>query len=623
MIGRNSLPAARLTVLILAGGESSERDVSEVSGTAVAAALAERGIAHRLLDPAPAGRADRALLGRIADGVEAESPDVVFIVDGEGTILYVNRSLPEVPQDDVLGTSIYDYVLPDHHINVRAGNERVFASGMPGGYEVLGMSGKRSEAWYDCRVVPTKRGGKVVSATIIARDVTIRKRVEENLRKELDGTKRELADRTATLRLVSSELEKKAGTSVASDFELSRFRSVLDEAGEAIFLVDPKTGQILDANDTACRWMDCSRAALLNKTEAELRIQFPLRVPEQFRAHVSDTRDSARPQLFHGDHRRHDGSRFPVEVAITRHAFEGKQCVLAIARDAKARVQIEDALREMEDRYRALFDLSHDAIYLSHRDGSVVEVNDAAVELFGYRRTEFEGFSATKLYTDPQDILAFQQEVAENGFVRDMRVTLRKKDGRKFPGLLTATLRRAGDRKVLGYQCVIRELVRHPERTIPSTRRHLEAAEAKGHGTVLLMDENAAERDEARQILELGGMKVLIAESLAEALVIYRSRGAEIGAAVLASAPGDIANDAAFLEMRKIAPASRIVVVIPADAPEHEVVEHLAPAGLAGIVRKSIHPLALVQQVRRAVDAGEAPSPMKGTASDPVPTVKE
>ena len=98
--------------------------------------------------------------GTVAGPTPGDAPDVVFIIDPDGKILYVNRPLPGVGQDDVLGTSVYEYILPNHHSTVRAGVERVFSSGSPDGFEVLGMAHQSSNEWYDCRVVPTERAGR-------------------------------------------------------------------------------------------------------------------------------------------------------------------------------------------------------------------------------------------------------------------------------------------------------------------------------------------------------------------------------------------------------------------------------------------------------------------------------
>ncbi len=240
---------------------------------------------------------------------------------------------------------------------------------------------------------------------------------------------------------------------------LTRFRTVIDRAGEAIFIIDPSTERFVDANETALKWLGLPRDRLLSLSVADVDVQFPLQYLGGDLDHVTDTRSAERPQTFgEGIHRRRDGTSFPVEVAIARRPFAGRDLVLVVARESKPRRKAEQELCESEERYRTLFELTPDAIYLTSRDGTVVEVNAAGARMFGYTRDELVGLQARRLYCDKADIKAFQEGVEENGFVRELPVTLCTKNGSTFQGFLTATLRHSGDGIIGGYQCLIRQV---------------------------------------------------------------------------------------------------------------------------------------------------------------------
>ncbi len=390
----------------------------------------------------------------------AYPPDLVFIVGPDGTILFVNRELPGVPQGEVLGTSIYEYVFPEQHDVVSSCLEGVFATGAAGGYECSGMRPHDATSRYQCRVAPNHREGRVVSATIIARDITSLKRVEDRLREEREGLQQRLERQAAELTDLKKALAEGSTRQGEQERDLTRFRELLDQAGEAIFITHPTTGKILDVNATASRWLGRSRDELRTLSVEDLSLQFPIRSPEPTAEHVVDTRDTTRPRLYdHGVHRRRDGSTFPVEVAIAHRWIGDTEYVLAIAREINSRKRTESALREAEDHYRSLFTLAHDAVYLSARDGTVAEANDAAVELFGYPRETLIGAPAKQLYRRPEDIRRFQREIAEQGHARDLPVELVRRDGSdgsSYFAVLSATLRRSGDGSLLGYQCVLR-----------------------------------------------------------------------------------------------------------------------------------------------------------------------
>jgi PAS domain S-box-containing protein len=252
---------------------------------------------------------------------------------------------------------------------------------------------------------------------------------------------------------LSAELAKLKGT-LAS---LARFRTIIDQAGEAIFLIEPETGRFVDVNETGLRWLGLPRSRLLSLTVADIDVEFPLEYTETVAEHVTDTRVVDRPWMFGaGVHRRRDGSSFPVEVAVSQRRFVNRTYTLVVARESRPRRDAEQALRESEERYQTLFDLTQDAIYLTTRDGRIADVNQSAIDLFGYPRDEFIGLRARNLYIDSQDIRRFQEAVEEHGFVRDLAVKFQASDGSAMSGLLTATLRHTGDGIIGGYQCLIR-----------------------------------------------------------------------------------------------------------------------------------------------------------------------
>ncbi|HEX6693784.1 MAG TPA: EAL domain-containing protein, partial [Longimicrobiales bacterium] len=113
---------------------------------------------------------------------------------------------------------------------------------------------------------------------------------------------------------------------------------------------------------------------------------------------------------------------------------------------------------ESEDRYRALFEESHDAIYFTRSDGSFVEVNPAALRMFGYTKDELLRGRAQQLYVNAEDRRRFREEIERTGFVRNFRVRLRAKDGRELDCVLSSMVRHGAAGEVLGYQGIIHDV---------------------------------------------------------------------------------------------------------------------------------------------------------------------
>ncbi|UCD23805.1 MAG: PAS domain S-box protein, partial [Gemmatimonadota bacterium] len=146
---------------------------------------------------------------------------------------------------------------------------------------------------------------------------------------------------------------------------LERFRLFIDQAGEAIYLIEADTGKFIDVNDTGVRWLGLPRSHLLTMTVDDINVEFPLQYPDSSADHVTNTRSVDRPWVFGGGvHRRRDGSTFPVEVAVSSRRLAERDYILVVARETHSRTRTERRLQEVEEKYRTLFDFTSDAFYL-------------------------------------------------------------------------------------------------------------------------------------------------------------------------------------------------------------------------------------------------------------------
>ena len=122
------------------------------------------------------------------------------------------------------------------------------------------------------------------------------------------------------------------------------------------------------------------------------------------------------------------------------------------------RESAEKTQQNSEERYRLLFEESRDAMYFTSVEGKVVEVNKATLDLFGYTQEEAMRLPVLDAYANPEDRQRFQQELQKRGSARDYDLTLLKKNGAKMDCLVSATVRRAKDGSILGYQGIIRDI---------------------------------------------------------------------------------------------------------------------------------------------------------------------
>jgi len=127
----------------------------------------------------------------------------------------------------------------------------------------------------------------------------------------------------------------------------TRFRTFVDHAADAFFMLDCEQGTIIDVNRCACESLGYTREELIGMTPMAFHL-------DSDRAQVGSVaeRAVAGETVFDTHwHRRKDGSRFPVEVQTSLFWHGGRRFLLKVARDISDRVRAEeqrDRLRQLE-----------------------------------------------------------------------------------------------------------------------------------------------------------------------------------------------------------------------------------------------------------------------------------
>jgi PAS domain S-box-containing protein len=124
----------------------------------------------------------------------------------------------------------------------------------------------------------------------------------------------------------------------------------------------------------------------------------------------------------------------------------------------------EDTNLDLDHRFQQLFQGSADAIYISRRDGKLVEFNPAARDMFAIPRSAAADLNATELYANVEDRREMQEALESTGSLHDYPLQLKTRDGRILDCLLTSTVRRDRNGEVIGYQGIIRDVTAERQR---------------------------------------------------------------------------------------------------------------------------------------------------------------
>ena len=93
-------------------------------------------------------------------------------------------------------------------------------------------------------------------------------------------------------------------------------------------------------------------------------------------------------------------------------------------------------------KYKRFFDAASDMRFISSGCGKLLDVNQAGVELFGYRSKDelLEIDNVGTLFRYPDDETQFNRRLETDGFVKEFEVEMKKNDGTFFPSSITAVI---------------------------------------------------------------------------------------------------------------------------------------------------------------------------------------
>jgi len=122
--------------------------------------------------------------------------------------------------------------------------------------------------------------------------------------------------------------------------------------------------------------------------------------------------------------------------------------------------EMEKAIRKSEERYRKIFEDSLDMIYIRSTNGRFLDVNPAGVKMMGYNsREEMLKINIGKdVYINEEDRKKFEQEIAQNGFVKEREMELKKKDGTIINVLVSSSVIKDAKGNITGYRGIIRDI---------------------------------------------------------------------------------------------------------------------------------------------------------------------
>jgi len=375
---------ALLAVVVFFAGEPRSEDESLMR--MVAAVVAQVGVVLKRKQAELALDHERHLLQTLLDNV----PDCIYFKDAAGRFVRINRAVAQrfglTDPSQALGKSDFDFFHPSAARAFQADEQAVYRSrGRLIAKEEKETWPDGSVTWASTTTLPmADASGQLVGVFGISRDVTDRKRVEEELRAGQERLERLVAE---NVRLLAQARQAE-----------QKYRAIFEHATEGIFQTTPE-GRYLTANPALARMHGSDSPEELIRNVTDIGNQ--LYVDPARRADFKQLmEEQGAVRDFQFEARRRDGSTvwFSENVRAVRDANGTLLYYEGTAEDISERKRAEEALRASEARYQAVVENLALSVFLKDGAFRFIAVNQPFCRNVGRAEAAILGATDFDLY---------------------------------------------------------------------------------------------------------------------------------------------------------------------------------------------------------------------------------
>jgi len=318
------------------------------------------------------------------------SPDAIIMIDIDDRLIHANKGFEALfgySTEELQGQSIRRLIVPEEDAQATSASLQKVFNGEVVRRETVRRRKDNSLVDVSTLSYPIRLDDKVVGACFTYTDITRHKKAEAALRQSEEN-----------------------------------YKTLFDSATIGMYVLDAETMKVV-AGNRAAREM----AGFKSEREGIGVNPFDFVVPEDkgkvLEVAITDfLQDSLKPREIRVMDK--DGRRRWLSISSTRIMHEGRLAALVSIMDITERKQAEEALRQSEENYRALFDSTViGTIVIDGETMKVVMANQAAAKILGLSSVE-EGIGANPLdFVHPDDREGISKIIVKDMFEQDLRRT--------------------------------------------------------------------------------------------------------------------------------------------------------------------------------------------------------
>ena len=369
--------------------------------------------------------------------------DAALIMDWDGTILFANNTALQLMEmtssQQMIGQNAAQFVQSESLPRVVSDLEAV-RSGRSGFLsQYLLKTAQGNDLWVEGLGTMITVGSRVLDLVIL-RDITVRRRLEAELREAYTEQERCIDERTAALNQLNialrAEITERRRIEAALRESEEKFRICAEAAPVGIFIYQGSRYRYLNP---ACEVITgYSRDELFAMDIWE--IAHPdLRETVQNRIELRQ-RGTSPYERYELVIITKGGEERWLDTSVTLMEYQGRPAGLAVLVDITEQKRVAAALMRSEERYRSFLDTLTDMIFITDRKGQLIYVNPTLEQCLGYSES-----MAGKLFTDivvpeyrEETVARYRRGMAGEG-VPIYEIEFLRADGTRLPVELNVT----------------------------------------------------------------------------------------------------------------------------------------------------------------------------------------
>jgi PAS domain S-box-containing protein len=436
--------------------------------------------------------------------------DALYTLDTEGRFTFVNDVALErssYSRENFIGKSFLDFVRPEDRVKVKKSFQAVMKGKAVPAYELSHINASGKSIWVEINATPLVDLADIIGVLVVSRDITERKRIEEELKLYRNNLEVLIESRTAELRSANEQLQAEIGqhekTEEALKSSEAYYRTIFQNTGTVMVVIE-EDATISLTNAECEKVIGYPPQALEGKRSVfEFVAKDDLkRVQEYYRIRRTDP-DKA-PRSYEA--RAIDRNGKVKDILTTVAIIPGTKKSIASFIDITENKKMGAALKESEAKYRNIFDNAMEGIFQTGTNGDILSANPSFARLFGYKSPEdiIKGVKDIRyeIYADEGQRNELRRLLDKQGFVRNFEVQCRRKDGQRIWISLNIRVVRDGEDKILFHEGTLVDITERKkvQEDLENKSRSLEETNAALR--VLLKQREEDKTDLAEKVLQ-------------------------------------------------------------------------------------------------------------------------